>query len=151
MAKASKAAGDEAAETMETVVKTGAEAFKAGFEKAVAGYDKLIGFGKETVAAYVAAVEAAGKGAGTLHDELYAFSKQTVEDSIANTTKLLASKSVPEAFAFQSDIANIAFAAYVTEVSKVSEIVMATTKETFEPLQGRIQAWVDAVQAARAA
>jgi phasin family protein len=151
VAKASKAAGDEAAETVETAVKTGTEAFMAGFEKAVAGYDKLIGFGKETVAAYAKVVEVAGKGAENLHDELYAYSKQTVEDSIANTTKLFASKSIHEAFELQSDIANTAFEAYVTEVSKVSEIVVSTTKETFEPLQGRVQAWVDAVQAAGAA
>jgi len=39
----------------------------------------------------------------------------------------------------------------VGQVTKLSELFVATTKEALEPLQGRVQAWVEVVQTARAA
>jgi phasin family protein len=152
MAKA-KAAGEKinGVEGIETVMKNGSEAFKAGFEKAVKSYDHVLGYGKETVEAYMKAANAAGKGAETLHNELYAYSKQSVEDSIAATKAILGSKSAHEAFELQTDFAKTAFDAYVGQMTKISEIFMSATKETFEPLQGRVQAWVEIVQSSRAA
>ena len=94
---------------------------------------------------------AAGKGAEILHNELYTYSKQSVEESIAAAKTLLGAKSVHEAFELQSDFAKTAFDAYVGQVAKLSELFAATTKEALEPLQGRVQAWVEVVQTARAA
>jgi len=139
------------AEHIESAVKNGAEAFKSGFEKAVAGYDKLLGQSKENLEACVKAANAAGKGVETLHNELYSFSKQSIEDSIAATKALLAAKSAHEAFELQSDFAKTSFDHYIGEMSKLSEIVAATAKDTFGPFQGRYQAWIEAVQNARAA
>ena len=151
MAESVKAAGAEAVEGIETAMKNGTEAFKAGYEKAVKGYDKFVGYGKETVEAYSKAASAAGKGAETLHNELYSYSKQSVEGSLAAAKALLGTKSVHEALELQSGFAKGAFEAYVSEVTKLSEIFLATAKDTFEPFQGRVQAWVDVVQSARAA
>jgi len=154
MAKTAKTAGDKVnvtAENIETAMKNGTEAFKTGFEKAVKNYDQLVGYGKETVEAYVKSANAAGKGAETLHNELYTYSKQSIEESIAATKALLGAKSVHEAFELQSDFAKTAFDAYVGQVTKLSEIFVATTKEALEPLQGRVQAWVEVVQDAGAA
>jgi|HubBroStandDraft_2_1064218.scaffolds.fasta_scaffold06113_3 phasin family protein len=152
MPKTAKVAGekiDDAAESIETVVKTGAEAFKNGFEKAAKGYDQLLGYSKETVDAYVKSANAAGKGVESLHGEIYAYSKQSIEDSIAAAKAVLAAKSVHEAFELQTDFAKTAFDTYVGEMTKLSEMFTAATKQTFEPLQGRVQAWVEVVQNAR--
>jgi len=154
MAKTSKTAGEKVnatAENIETAMKTGTEAVKAGFEKAVKNYDQVVGYGKDTVEAYVAAATVAGKGAETLHNEFYSYSKQSIEDSIAAAKALLGTKSPNELFELQSDFAKTAFEAYVGEMTKLSEIFVSTAKEAFEPLQGRVQAWVDVVQNSRAA
>jgi phasin family protein len=151
MAKAKTEGFNGAAEGIETAFKTGTEALKAGFEKAVTNYDHLLGYGKDTVDAYVKSANAAGKGAETLHNEIYAYSKQSIENSIAQTKALLGSKSVHEAFELQTDFAKSAFDAYVSEMTKLSELFVSTTKQTFEPLQGRVAAWVEVVQTARAA
>lgn len=153
MATKTKPAGEKinGAEEVEAVFKNGTEAFKTGFDKAVKNYDQFLGFGKETIEAYLKAANAAGRGVETLHSELYAFSKQSVEDSISATKALLGSKSAHEAFELQSDFAKSAFDNYVSQVTKLGEIVSATAKETFEPLQGRFQAWIEVVQGARAA
>src|SRR3974390_944838 len=95
MAKA-KADGEKingATEGIETAMKNGTEALKAGFEKAVKNYDQFLGYGKDTVEAYMKAANAAGKGAETLHNEIYSFSKQSIEDSIAAAKALMGSKS----------------------------------------------------------
>jgi phasin family protein len=141
----------ETAENMETAMKNGAEAFKTGFEKAVKGYDQFLGFGKETFEAYVKAANVAGKGAETLHNEIFSYSKQSLEDTIAATKALMGTKSVHEAFELQSDFAKTQFDGYVAQMTKLGEIVASTTKDSFAPIQGRVQAWVDAVQNARAA
>lgn len=153
MATKAKTAGEKinGAENIETAMKSGTEALKTGFEKAVKGYDQVLGYGKETAEAYVQSANAAGKGAETLHNEIYTYSKQSIEDSIAATKALMGTKSVQEAFELQTGFARTAFEAYVSQVTKMSGIFSATTKETLAPLQSRAQAWVDVVQSTRAA
>jgi len=153
MATKTKTAGEKinGTESIETAIKTGSEALKTGFDKAVKNYDQFLGYGKDTVEAYMKAANVAGKGVETLHSELYAYSKQSVEDSISATKALMGSKSVHEAFELQSDFAKSAFDTDVSQVTKLGEIMSATAKGTFEPLQGRIQAWVEIVQSSRAA
>lgn len=152
MAKA-KVAGEkiDGTETIENAFKNGSEAFKTGFEKVAKNYDHFLTYGRDTVEAYMKAANAAGKGVETLQSELYTFSKQSVEESIAATKALLGTKSIHEAFELQSDFARSAFDAYVGQMTKFSEIMISTAKDTFEPLQGRVQAWVDVVESARAA
>ena len=153
MAK-SKTAGEKingTTETIETMFKTGSETLKANFDKAVKGYDQILGFSKDTVEAYVKAANVAGKGAETLHNEIYGFTKQSIEDGIANAKAVMASKSAHEAFELQTGFAKTAFETYINEMTKLGELFVATSKQSFEPIQGRVQAWVEVVQSARAA
>jgi len=153
MAK-NKMAGEktmDAAEGMESTMKNGADAAKMGFEKVVNGYGQFLGYGKETVEAYAKAANVAAKGAETLNNEIFAYSKQSMEDTIAQTKALMATKSVHEAFELQADFAKTAFETYVSQMTKFSEIFVSTTKNSFAPIQGRVQAWVDTVQTVRAA
>jgi len=153
MAKAKKAGEtiNGATETFEAAFKNGAETLKANFEKAAKSYDQFLGFQKDTVEAYVKAANVAGKGAEALHNEIYAFSKQSIEDSVAHGKAVMAAKSAHEAFELNTGFAKAAFESYVGELTKLGELFVATSKETFEPIQGRVQAWVDVVQSARAA
>jgi hypothetical protein len=72
MATKAKAAGEKinGTETIETAMKNGSEALKTGFEKAAKNYDHFLGYGRDTVEAYMKAANAAGKGAETLHNEV---------------------------------------------------------------------------------
>ena len=149
--KNSTKAGERSTETLDAAMKNGSEAFKANFEKAVKGYDQFWDYGRETVEAYVQAANAAGKGVETLHNEIYAYSKQSVEDSISAAKAIFGSKSVHEAFEMQSDFVKSALESYVSEFTKLSEIMFATTKEAWNPLQGRVQAWAEVVDTTRAA
>jgi phasin family protein len=148
--KNSTKAGETGAESLDMAMRNGSEAFKSGFEKAVKGYDQFWDYGRDTVEAYVKAANVAGKGVETLHNEIYAYSKQSVEDSISAAKAIFGSKSVHEAFEMQTDFVKSAFESYVSEVTKLSEILFATTKEAWNPLQGRVQAWAEVVDNTRA-
>jgi phasin family protein len=146
-----KAKSAGASATAESVLENGAAAIKTGLEKALKNYDAVLGFAKDSAEAGMQSATVAGKGIETLNGELYSYSKQSIEDTIAATKAVMGSKSVHEAFEFQTDFAKSQFEAYVGQLSKVSELVSETTKQTYAPLQGRVQAWLDVVQSARVA
>ena len=149
MSKA-KTAGDKATATAEYAMANGAEALKAGFDKAIKNYDVVLGYGKDTAEAVMKSATAAGKGVETLNGELYSYSKQSLEDSITATKAIMGSKSLHEAFEYQSDFAKSAFESYIGEMTKFGELLTSTTKDSFAPLQGRVEAWLDVVQTTRA-
>lgn|SRR5688572_3575605 len=149
MSKA-KTAGEKATATAETALENGAAALKTGLEKALKGYDAVVSYNKDTAEAVMKSATTAGKSIESINSEIYSYSKQSIEDGVAATKAVLGSKSVHEAFEFQTDYAKSAFEAYVAELSKISELATAATKETYAPFKGRVQAWLDTVSAARA-
>jgi phasin family protein len=149
MSKA-KTTGEKATATAESALENGAAVLKTGMEKALKGYDAFVGYGKETADAVTKSATVAGKGIESINSEIYSYSKQSVEDAVSATKAVMGSKSVHEAFEFQSDFAKSAFEAYVAEMSKISELATATTKDFYAPFKGRVQAWLDTVQAVRA-
>jgi phasin family protein len=149
MSKA-KTAADKTSATAEHAFFNGAEAIKSGFEKAIKNYDTVLGYGKDTVEAYMKSATVAGKGIESLNSEIYSYSKDAIEESISAGKAILGSKSLHEAFELQTDYAKTAFESYVGELTKVSDLFTSTAKDSFAPLQGRVQAWVEVVQSARA-
>ncbi|MFO1249041.1 MAG: TIGR01841 family phasin [Alphaproteobacteria bacterium] len=149
MSKA-KTAGEKASASAETALESGAAAIKTGLEKAMKGYDAFVGYGKDTAEAVTKSATVAGKGIEAINSEIYSYSKASIEDAVAASKALMGSKSIHEAFEFQSDFAKSAFEAYVAEMSKISELATATTKDIYAPFKGRVQAWLDTVQAVRA-
>jgi phasin family protein len=146
-----KTAAEKTTASAETAFFNGAEALKTGFEKAAKNYDTVLTYGKDTVEAYVKSATVAGKGFETINSELYSYSKDAIEESIAAGKAILGSKSIHEAFELQTDFAKSAFDTYVSELTKFSELFSSTAKDSFAPLQGRVQAWVNVVQSSRAA
>ena len=100
-----KTSADKAAATAESAIANSAEALKAGFDKAVKNYDLVLGYGKDTAEAVMKSATVAGKGVETLTGEAYAYSRQSLEDSITATKAVLGAKSLHEAFEYQGDYA----------------------------------------------
>jgi len=150
MSKA-KTAGERATASAESALETGTAALKTGLEKSLKTYDAFLGYGKDTAEAVMKSATVAGKGVETINGEIYSYSKQSIEDAVTATKAVLGSKSVHEAFEFQTDFAKSAFEAYVAELSKLSELTTAATKDAFAPFKGRMQAWLEMVQTSRPA
>ncbi|MEY4878930.1 MAG: hypothetical protein RJB62_399 [Pseudomonadota bacterium] len=143
--KAKKAAAD-GVEAVETAFKNGAETLKDGFEKATLGYEQMIAFNKETAEAVIEAATVAGKGVETINTEVFAYSKKSVEDSVAAAKAIMASKTLQELIELQSEYTKSAFEAYVAEFSKVRELAFGYAKAASEPLQARYTAFAEIVQ-----
>jgi len=80
--------------------------------------------------------------------EMNTHSKKNLEAHVAAAKGLAAAKSVQEAIELQTNFAKSAFETYVAEVTKMSETVAASMKETVAPLNERVTALVERVQSA---
>lgn len=141
------------AETLKTTVEqfttAGNQAFKDNVEKSLAALNEANAHSKKNLEAMVASVTAATKGAETLGAQAMAFSKQSIEDQVAAAKSLAGAKSVQEAVELQTAWAKSALEGYMAQVSKMSEVVAASVKESMKPLNERVTAAVERVQAAR--
>ena len=135
--------------TVEQFTAAGNQAFKDSIEKSLSALGELNTHSKKNVEAVVASVTAATKGAEALGAQAMAFSKKSLEDQAAAARSLTSAKSVQEVVELQTAWAKSAFESYVSEMNKASETVAASVKESFQPINERVTAFVERIQAAR--
>jgi len=131
---------------IESALENGSEAVRDGLEKAAQAYEQAFAFSKENAEAVLKSANLAGKGIEAINSEAFAYSRQSVQESVAATKAMLGSKSVQELFELQSDYVKSAFQAYLGEMNKVRELALTTAKDAAEPLQARFTAFTDLVQ-----
>src|SRR3954469_7557092 len=90
MSKA-KTAGEKATASAESALETGTAALKTGLEKALKSYDAALGYSKDTAEAVMKSATVAGKGVETINGEIYAYSKQSIEDTAAAAKAVMGS------------------------------------------------------------
>ena len=142
-----------AAEAMKTTVEqfttASNQAFKDAVEKTLSALNDANSYSKSNLEAMIASVTAATKGAETLGAQAMAFSKKSVEDQVAAAKSLAGAKSIQEVVELQTTFAKGALEAYMAEVGKMSETVAASVKDTMKPINERVTAAVERLQAAR--
>ena len=140
------------AETLKTTVDqftaAGNQAFKDSIEKSLVALGEINTHSKKNVEAVVASVTAATKGAEALGAQAMAYSKKAMEDQVAAAKTLSGAKSVQEVVELQTAFAKSAMEAYIAEMNKASETVAASVKECFQPINERVTALVEKIQAA---
>lgn len=143
------AAADTVKNTVEQFTTAGNQAFKDAVEKSLAGLNEVNAYSKKNLEAVIASVTAAAKGAEALGAETIAYSKSAMENQVAAAKSLTGAKSVQEVLELQTGFAKSALEAYIAQVSKASEIVSASMKDSMKPLNERVTAAVERLQAAR--
>lgn len=136
-------------EAVEQVMRNGNEAMKNGIENWTKAYERFAGFGKENVEAYMQSATAFAKAFERINSEVFSFSKQQVEDSVAAFKAVSGAKSVHEAWEVQSDFAKSALDAYVAQATKINDLVMDAAKQASEPVTARFTAMAEAVKEVR--
>jgi phasin family protein len=141
------------AETINTTVEqfttAGNQAFKDGVEKSLSALNDINAQSKQNLEAVVASVTASTKGAEALGAQAIAYSKKSVEDTVAAAKTLSGAKSIQEVVELQTAFAKTALEGYLAELNKASEIVSASMKESLVPLNARVTAAVEKFQAVR--
>ena len=143
------AAADAVKSSVEQFTAASNVAFEDGVEKTLAALNDANGLSKKNLEAVVASVTAATKGAEALGAQAMAFSKKSFEDQVVAAKSLASAKSVQEVVELQTAFAKTALEAYMAEVGKMSETVSASVKDSMKPLNERVTAMVEKLQAAR--
>lgn len=137
---------DTVKSTFESMTGAGNKAFRDSVEKSLSALSEMNTHSKKNLEAVVASMTAATKGAEALGARALAYSKKSMEDHVTVAKSLAGAKSVQEAIELQTNFAKSAFEAYVAEVTKMSETMAASMKETVAPLNERMTALVERVQ-----
>jgi len=134
--------------TVDQFTTAGNQAFKDSIEKSLSALGEVNAHSKKNLEAVVASVTAATKGAEALGAQAMAYSKKALEDQVAAAKNLAGAKSVQEVVELQTSYAKFALESYIAEMNKASETVAASVKESFQPLNERVTAFVEKIQAA---
>ena len=118
-------------------------------EKSLASLNEINAHSKQNLEALVASVTAATKGAEALGSAAVAYTKKTTEANIAAAKSFAGVKSVQEAMELQSAWAKSSLEGYIAEVTKMGETLTASVKESLTPLNARVTAAVEKLQAVR--
>lgn len=143
------AAAETAKSTGEQFTAAGNVAFKDAVEKSLAQLNEFNTHSKKNLEAVIASVTASTKGVEALSAEAMAYSKKAVEEQVAAAKSLSGAKSFQEAIELQTAYAKSALDAYIAGVSKMSDIMTASVKDSVKPLNERVTAAVERLQAAR--
>ncbi|MDH3916877.1 MAG: phasin family protein, partial [Rhodospirillales bacterium] len=151
--EATEAPAAVAKETVEAVVKAGAEAASAGYEKAAAitkeqvdrtskavfkGYGDFATLGQENVDAVVKSGNIAAKGFEALSQEVMAFARNSLEGNVAATKAILGAKDLREVANLQSAYTRRSFDQALAESAKLTEMSVKVANEAMQPIQARV-------------
>lgn len=146
---AAETAANTAKSTVDTFTAASSTAFKDGVEKTLTALNEANTVSKKNLEAVVASVTAATKGAEALGAQAIAYSKAGFESQVAAARSLATAKSVQDVIELQTSFAKTALEGYLAEVTKMSETLSATVKDSVKPLNERVTAVVERLQAAR--
>ncbi len=144
-----KKAAETIQDTTERFTAAGDQAFREGVEKSLGALNEVNAAGKRNLEAVVESVTAATRGAETLGAQTLAFTKKNWEDSVNAAQALAQAKSVQEAIEVQTTWAKSAIESYLAEMTRATDIVSASVKDSFKPLNERATAAVERFQSAR--
>ena len=127
----------------------GAKVFRDVADKSAAGLAELNAHSKQNLEAMVASATAAQKGVETLSAQSVAFTKKSWEDGVAAAQSMAQARSIQELLELQTSWAKSATEAYLAEVTKATDVMTASVKDSFKPINERVTASVEKFQAAR--
>jgi phasin family protein len=90
--------------------------------------------GKEQYDAVIASAGTVTKGVQAIATAYADYSKKSFEESKGFVEKLAGAKSIEKAVEFQSEYAKTAYALFVAEMTRISELYKDLAKETYKPL-----------------
>jgi phasin family protein len=142
--------GSEAIKTnVDRATAAGTQAFKEGVERSLSTFNELNVAQKRNLEAVVESVTAAAKGAEALGAQTLAFTKKSWEDQVNAAQALSSAKSVQDVVELQTQFAKTAIEAYLAEMNRWTETVSSTVKDSWKPLNERVTASVERLQATR--
>lgn len=142
---------NDAAKTIETIAADTQKALSENMEKATKSFEDVAAFGQQTIDAMVKSQTIAAKAAEEINAEVIAFSKKTLEETVAHAKDLAASQTVTDFIEKQTGFAKAAFDAMMKQSTKMNEMAIAAMKDAMAPVSARFAAAVEMMKTSAAA
>ena len=140
---------DQATNAGEQAATAGNQVFREGMDKSMHAMTELNAVSKKNVEAMVESATAAARGAEAISAQSLAFSKKSWEDGVNAAQALAGARSIQEVIELQTAFAKTSMETYLAEVTKMTDVMSASVKDTFKPINERVTATVERVQSAR--
>ena len=127
----------------------GTQALRDGMEKTTASMAELSAQSKQNLEALTASATAAQKGAEALSAQALSYGKTSWENGVAAAQTISQARSIQELIELQTNFAKSAMETYLSEVTKMTETLTGSVKDSFKPINERVTASVEKFQAAR--
>jgi phasin family protein len=115
-------------------------------EKATKSLEGMTAFSQETLDALIKSQNLAAKAAEEMNAEVVAFSKKTVEESVAHAKALASSQTVSEFIEKQAGFAKLSLDSMVAQSTKMNDMMIGAMKGFAEPMTARMHAAVDMIK-----
>jgi phasin family protein len=119
---------------------------REAIETSIKAMDEVADMARGNVEAAIASARAATAGFEQIAAHVTEISKKSFEEMNAATKSMTSAKTPNELLQLQSDFAKAQFDQVVTEMSKMTELMMKITGEIFEPVQNRAAIATDKVK-----
>lgn len=117
-----------------------------GVERMTKGMTQMGSFAQENTEAMMQAASAMAKGFEKVLQENTDFAKHQFDHASEKMQSLSKAKTPQEFFEAQSEIFRTAMEAQISQVNKVSDMMIATAKDAAQPLSKRYSAMVELMQ-----
>ena len=144
------AAAKDPAKTMETFAADAQKAITENMEKATKSADDMTAFAQGSLDALMKSQNVAAKAFEEINAEVIAFSKKTMEESVAHAKDVSGVQTVTEFFEKQAAFAKLSFDSMVKQTTKMNELMTAAAKEAMEPINARMTAAADMMKGSMA-
>lgn len=131
------------------LTQSGVRAFQESVTKSMAAFGDLNDHSRRNLEAVSASVSVAAKGAENLSGMALAFAKKTAETNLAAVRTVTSAKDINQVVELQTAAAKDAMEAYVSEMTRWSEALTSTMRETIRPINERLLAVADQFQGPR--
>lgn len=111
-------------------------------------YDKLMTAGNENMEAVVSAGKIAAAGFEKVNQEVLAYAKTQMEESMAISREMMGCKDVNDFFGLQSEVSRKMLDSWMAESSKLTEMSLKTLTDAMAPLTDRVNANMETVSKA---
>lgn len=135
--------------SFETVFAPTTEAFQAGYEKLQTAFGDAYSHSKANVEALTSSAKIAAEGVKQASEISLAYVQASAAQATEVAKSLGSVKSLQEAVEIQADYTKNAVATYFAEFTKVSDVLLAATKESAKPISERASALWSSIQSAR--
>lgn len=137
---------DETKDTVFTAANTAQASINEGVERMTKGMSQFGSFAQENTEAMMQAASVVTKGFEKMAQEGSDFAKTQFETNSEKFQELSKAKTPQEFFEAQSELFRATMEAQISQVNKVSDMMIATAKDAAQPLSKRYTAMVELMQ-----